>query len=214
MLAKILDKDLKRFFSNVTKEEAKKGIFIDFEGFEDKSPTLIGVLIENEFTQIIFDKNLKSAADKKGLAINDAKQYLTSLTQKAKKESRRIFAFSQYENNIFKEFYGLDIDPYYCDVRFIAKKLKTKKYQDYVLKSRELKKYLEMINFKRPAHLGEQKSTKRIRDVLAGLQANNNIYDELTNTQKSKWTNLLAHNKIDVLGMQAIVKEYLKISNT
>ena len=59
MQTKILNKELKRFFSNATKEEVKKGVFIDFEGFEDKHPTLIGVLIENEFTQIIFDKNLK-----------------------------------------------------------------------------------------------------------------------------------------------------------
>lgn len=210
MQARILDKDLKQFFSNVTKDEAKKGIFIDFEGFEDKPPTLIGVLVENEFTQIIFDNNLKPAADKKGLITQDAKRYLTNLTQRAKKESRRIFAFSQYENNVFKEFYNINLDPYYCDVRFIAKKLKTKKYRDYELKSRELKKYLEMIGFDRPTHLGEQKSTKRIRDVLTGLQVNKDNYEELTNTQKSKWTNLLKHNKIDVLGMQAIVKEYLK----
>ncbi len=67
-----------------------------------------------------------------------------------------------------------------------------------------------MIGFERPMHLGIQKSTKRIRDVLNGLENNNNEYSELSRTNKGKWTKLLDHNRHDVKGIEAIVKDYLK----
>ncbi len=214
MESKILDKELKAFFGRITKEEAKRGIYIDFEGFEDKAPTMLGIQIDGKFTQVIFDERLEPAAKEKGLSVEKPKVFLANLIRQAKQESRRIFAYSQHENNIFREFYSLDLDPFYCDVRFVAKKLKSKKYPTYELKSRELKKYLEMIGFERPKNLGIQKSTKRIRDVINGLEKNNNNFSQLTSTQKSKWTNLLKHNKCDVKGMEAIVKDYLKAFQT
>lgn len=210
MESRILDKELKAFFGSITKVEAKRGIYIDFEGFEDKPPTLLGLQIDGDFKQVIFDERLQPAANEKGLSIEKPRAFLANLVRQAKQESRRLFAYSQYENNIFRDFYSLDLDPFYCDVRFIAKKLKSKKYPNYELKSRELKKYLEMIGFERPKNLGIQKSTKRIRDVLTGLEKKNNDFSQLTSTQKSKWTNLLKHNKYDVKGIEAIVRDYLR----
>lgn len=209
---KELTKELKEFFSNISKEEARRGIYIDFEGFQDKSPTLIGILVDGNFKQVVFDEMLKPAADEKGLTVIDANEYLPKLIQLAKNESRRIIAFSQYENNVFSHFFSLDLNPYYCDVRFIAKRLKSKKYPSYPLKSRELKKYLEMIGFDRPPHLGERKSTKRIRDVMNGIEKKVD-YQKLKPVQKAKWTKLLDHNETDVKGIEAIVQDFLKTSS-
>jgi hypothetical protein len=52
----------------ITEEEAVRAIYIDFEGFEAREPSLIGISIDNHFDQIILTPSLKSAAEAKGLS--------------------------------------------------------------------------------------------------------------------------------------------------
>ena len=54
--------------ASISSTEAGRAIYIDFEGFQDKSPSLIGVLIEDKFEQIVLDPGLVSAASAKAMS--------------------------------------------------------------------------------------------------------------------------------------------------
>ena len=55
--------------ASISSAEAERAIYIDFEGFQDKSPSLIGVLVENDFEQIVLDPELESAARAKSMRL-------------------------------------------------------------------------------------------------------------------------------------------------
>lgn len=63
----------------ITKQDAERAIYIDFEGFEAREPSLIGFSIDSHFEQVILSISLRSAAKAKGLATRDGKEYLNEL---------------------------------------------------------------------------------------------------------------------------------------
>ncbi len=60
---------LKKQFSDITLAEAERAIYIDFEGFENKSPHLIGVLIDDTYQSIVLDPELTLAAEQRQLHV-------------------------------------------------------------------------------------------------------------------------------------------------
>ena len=39
----------------ISREDAARAIYVDFEGFKDKSPCLIGILVEGVLEQVVLD---------------------------------------------------------------------------------------------------------------------------------------------------------------
>jgi hypothetical protein len=188
----------------ISSRETERGIYIDFEGFEEQAPTMIGVWCDGIFNQIVFDGGLELAAKHSNLTLTPALEYLEGLVSQAKNEHRRIIAFSSHELTVFRDFFHLDISDVYADARLIAKPLrKTLEPKTPVPKS--LKDYLAVIGYERPISLGERKTTSRIRAVKEMLTRKSS-FDELTPVVKAKWTKLLQHNMHDVLGMKRLVE--------
>ena len=194
--------------SSISSREAASAFYIDFEGFQDKAPTLLGLLTNDDFKQVVFDRVLETAADAKNLEIVDLKLQIKELVDRCRKESRFLVAYSQHELHTINEFAEIDISDVYRDARMIAKKWKAKCHPG-TTKCKGLKDYLKFIEFPRGAHLGERKVTSRIRAVRNMLLSRGH-YSKLTRGVKTKWTNLLSHNEIDCKGMQALV---LKAAN-
>ena len=187
-----------------TSEEAESAIYIDFEGFEDKKPSMIGTLIGEKFEQVIFDETLRLAAEFNDLSFIPIELYLTTLRDKAVAEGRRIVAYSSHEKTMFQQHANLDISAQYADARLIAKVLRRKLEPDRP-RPKALKEYFELIGYNRPAYLGERLTTSRIRAV-ADMLGKRKSFQSLTPVVKAKWTKLLQHNKHDVVGMRALIR--------
>jgi hypothetical protein len=84
-----LTPEQKGYESSLSREELKKAIYIDFEGFEDRPPTLLGCRVDRHFVQVVFDRTLQSAASAKGLFVADSKTTVADLLTRAKHERRR-----------------------------------------------------------------------------------------------------------------------------
>jgi hypothetical protein len=214
----VLAKEQKARESLITKEESEKAIYIDFEGFQDKSPTLIGCWCDGSFSQIVFDPVLKPAAKAKGLSVREAKQATEDLLRWATAQNRRIIAYTQHEKRLASSYFGVDLSPVYADARMIAKKWLAHLKKRHVNWKEEyphwdieygLKDFFELTGYDRPSYLGKQKSTKRIRDVTNMLVKRNCHYERLTHTTKGKWTKLLKHNEHDVIGMRYVIEKTL-----
>ena len=68
-----------------------------------------------------------------------------------------------------------------------------------------LGRYLGLIGYRVPRIDGPGNTAGRIRFVRAAL-AKRGSFDALTAVQKNKWTNLLAHNWHDCVGLRALVE--------
>ena len=198
---------------SISVEEAKKAVYIDFEGFTDRSPSLVGVLIGGNFEQIALDPRLSLAAAHIGIKSFEAKSWAKSIVGFAESNGLRIIAFSSHEKAVFKAHFDISIDHVYADARMIAKQLR--KHLNYEGNSppRSLKEYLKAIDFPRGDYLGERKSTSRLKAVIDMLERRHS-FEKLTPVVKAKWTKLLEHNRIDVIGMRELVLRSITLSPT
>ena len=198
----------KPFFKTLSSErkltiaEAKRAIYIDFEGFMYQAPSLVGIECEDEFKQIIFSKNLELAAKAKGLEVANGKEVIASLLLKAQAEGRKIIAYSSFEKEQCWEWYQTDISQIYVNANLIAKDWKKVAHPNVRIKG--LKDFLKLVGYSRGDHLGIKQSTQRI-DSVAKMLLKRGDYDSLTKVVKAKWTKLLDHNKIDVEGMKFLM---------
>lgn len=193
----------------INKDEAKKAIYIDFEGFVKEAPSLVGVLIENNFVQVVLDETLKIAADFKQLATINGKDYMQSIIALALKENRKIIAFSNLEKEQCFYWYGFDISNIYINANTIAKKWKKNFLPEIKEKCSGLKDYEKLTGFKRGRDTGDQKNTSCIRAIRRDLEK----WGTLKNKgPKRHWTNLLKHNKNDIYGMQFVIFRSLQLN--
>jgi len=189
---------------SITYAEAVRAIYIDFEGFEARDPSLIGILIDDHFEQVILSNTLESAAKAKGLVYRLGKDLLLEIHQRAIKEHRKIVAYSSHEKEQCYKWYGLDISAVYVNANLLAKNWYKKTYAAPRIKISGLKDYLKLIGYDRGDYLGVKQTTQRIKAV-EDMLARKGEYELLTPVSKAKWTKLLEHNKIDVLGMKKLV---------
>ncbi|MGZ5424319.1 MAG: hypothetical protein ACXW2V_06825 [Candidatus Aminicenantales bacterium] len=196
----------------LTPEEAERAIYIDFEGFLTEEPSFIGVSIDSEFYQIVFDPALQLAAEAKHKRVGSGKLLTRELLERAVKEDRRIVAFTQCEKQICKRFYQIDLSPVYVDARSILKKWVDKTHPGLDPRPKSLKEYLRLIGYKRPTCLGEKQAARRIRAVRdMGLKKGS--YEALTSVVKAKWTKVLEYNRIDVEGMRELCMKAVRGSS-
>jgi hypothetical protein len=196
----------------ISMNDANKAIYIDFEGFVDKSPSLLGILKEDNFEQVVFDINLISAAEAKSLRYAELDEEIERIIKCAKKEHRYIVAYSQHELRVIKTYTSFDITEQYRDARMIAKRWKNKCLtltQEQKSSLKTLKDYLAFIHYERGAFLGENQSTSRLKSVI-DMSIKRGEYSNLTAVAKGKWTKLLKHNEIDCKGMKALVLKAAK----
>jgi hypothetical protein len=198
-----LSPEARRFEGSLTPEMVRRAIYIDFEGFLDKAPSLIGVAINSKFYQVVLDEGLRLAADAKKIPVRSGNQLVRDLLERAMREKRRIVAFSPCEKQICRKFYQLDLSPVYADANRVVKRWVAKAYIELKRRPKSLKAYLRLIGYERATCLGERQAAQRIRAVR-GMCMRRGSYEALTGCVKAKWTKLLAYNKIDVLGMREL----------
>ena len=189
---------------SVTRNEAERAIYIDFEGFEDASPSLLGILVGESLEQVVFDHRLSLAAKAKGLPIERLQECISRLQARSTAESRLIVAYSQHERNVIRNFADIDLTGQYRDARKILKRWKNRCHRVAPISGWGLKDFFAFTNYPRGTYLGERKTTSRLRAVSDMLEKRGS-YDLLTPVVKSKWTKLLEHNKIDCIGMRDLI---------
>jgi len=194
-----------RFEYSLTREMVRRAIYIDFEGFMDRAPSLIGVAINSKFYQVVLDEGLRLAADAKKMRVQPGDQIVRDLLGRALREKRRIVAFSPCEKRICRKYFQLDLSPVYADANRIVKNWVVKAYPELKRRPKSLKAYLRLIGYERATCLGERQAAQRIRAVR-GMCMRRGSYEALTGCVKAKWTKLLEYNKIDVLGMRELCR--------
>ncbi len=195
-------KSPKKQFSDITLIEAERAIYIDFEGFEEKAPYLIGVLIDDTYQSIVLDPELTLAADAKQLPVMGLKDAMESLVGQSDDEDRYIVGFTYHEKDTVLEYAGIDISHCYRDAHKVAKtwanRLSGDKPENW-----DLVTFLQFIGFEY-TNYGQQKVTKWLRAVI-GMSNKKGSLEACTSTVKGHWTKLLKYNEQDCRGTKALL---------
>lgn len=181
--------------------ESKRAIYIDFEGYVKEAPALIGILIDDEFEQIVLDEKFRAAAAYKDpIAVIPGETVISDLLARSISEDRKIVAFSTLEKEQCMRWYGIDISQRYVNAKSIVGRWARKVYPE--VRCRTLKDFEILTGFQRSRDTGYQKNTSCLNAARRDLDS----YGELRNpAPKKHWTNLRKHNRQDVEAMKHIV---------
>lgn len=186
--------------------EVARAIYIDLEGFVDTSPSLVGMLVEDLFEQIVLDPGLATAAQAKGLRSVSPKKYFEWLLRRAKSEDRRICAFTRHELTTVAKHFDIDLSTVYLDGHKLAKSWWKRSHPGIRPDAGWSQAFFEeQLGLERPRHLRGGNATSRIRSVTDQLERHG-AYEQLRPVAKGKWTKLLAYNELDVRHLASIVR--------
>ena len=222
----------KKKYPPVTVEEARRAIYIDFEGTATDPASFLGVLIVNDrgevkFDQPVFEEDLwpvvRRHKPKKtaGYAPREADFFETfvALRERAESESRKVFAYSEHEVNEISERILLKREVQWWQENLLnalpyAKAWKKDHHGEVEFKKDKnkpmsgkhtLDQFFKLIGYEVPPPLGAGNSAQRIRYVREMLNRHGGNYGMLSSTAKGKWTRACLHNWHDCEGMRELV---------
>jgi hypothetical protein len=193
----------KKAHANFSPEEASRAIYVDFEGFKDKTPSLVGILVEGVLTQIVLDPRLFPAAVVKGCKTGSIREVAHELGERCQSEGRTLVAYSGHELRTFATHSGVDFSDVYRNALLIARKW-WNVFHHGKPNDRKLKTFLTAIGAPMPASLGVGNATLRLRAVINMLERRH-TYGALTPVVRKKWRDLLAYNAHDCRGTQRLM---------
>mgnify|MGYP005635296451 FL=1 len=212
----------------LTLHEARRAIYVDFEGTAVDPPSLLGVLWfsdsgERFFKQLILEEALWPMVVGKprteyGPCVKETWEGLEGLRRLSQEENRLIIAWSTHESSeLAQRVDGLDGEWFSENVVNaipIAKFWKKKAFPEVVFKKspkkwkmgkNSLDQYMRLIDYQVPKAFGPGNSASRIRAVREMLLKKGGDYSLLTPTAKGKWTKALLHNWHDCNGMREVM---------
>jgi len=213
--------------TSVDIEEARRGIYIDFEGTAVDPPSFLGATWVDDdgqhFVQYVLEEALWPAALAKEKCRESKWEDLKEIKELSEREKRLIFAWSTHE--------AVDLEKYSPNGEWfsnnvinaipIAKKWRKEFYPSIVFKKNpkqpmlgknRLDRYLRLIKYDIPSILGPGNSAQRIRYVRKMLDKKEGNYSKLTPTAKGKWTKALNHNWHDCNGMRELLIQIAQMS--
>lgn len=218
--------------ATLTPEEARRAIYIDFEGRMNEPPALLGVLYAEGkdasedrlvLRHDILDpalKTLDEAVDFEGVYRYDTSVWsirasVLDVVRRAKNQKRHIVSWSRYDATAIAEhgttaYNRRILNMWYRDGKATARRWRTRCRPDLEFPrsgmrgAHQLTVYLDVFDYPLPDDYGKGTVGDRLRDVRTAL-ATRGDWDSLTEIQQGKWRGVLNHNAADLYGMRTVV---------
>ena len=186
---------------HMTEAEARRALYVDFEGPKDGPPILIGVL-RKRVQQYVVDAMFAPA----GPNHVELLEAVRGLVARAERKDRRIVSWSEHDLKIAKALESLDHDLVKAfEARWVnglrlAERWASRSEGVKRPKYSSLENYLDLIDFSvpieaEPGHVGD--TIRQMRPTLEGCR-------QITKNQSEHWANLLEHNRFDCVGMKTV----------
>lgn len=200
----------------MTAKASRAAVFIDFEGRKDQHPVLLGVLIcgesSSQFTQHIIDHRFKPLATlRESTCASTLVEALETIPP-----DLPVFAWSKHESAVLTSLASgssviLGMASRVRDAIEVARpwaRTQAPAWSPVSTRFRgrhTLDQYMKRVGYQVPTVHGPMNTGKRLAET-AVLLDRGKPYEAWTPTQKSKWTNVLEHNRHDCYGMQAVLE--------
>jgi hypothetical protein len=200
--------------AELTAQEAKNAIYIDYEGNMKLPPTLLGWYVDGEYKASILEplfETCKNRYKAKGILVEDHAQLALKLIQQAKGEGRLIVSWSEHDYlHMCKVLKPSDVERLkvvYRNAIRTAKPWYKQKYGPLPVKA-SLDFFEDLLGFHVPERFGlglVGNSLRLIRDQIKEGRG----YAELTNATRDGWTTVVRHNRLDLEGMAYVLLKIL-----
>jgi hypothetical protein len=208
----------------LTTHEARRALFVDFEGRMQEPPAFVGVAwdvgSEPRLRQVVLDIRLTGAASAKALETLELRAFIAELATWARSEDRVLVAWSERELRVFDDQASTPLDRTTLRNRYRnGVKLagdwrrhhtrRTGTSTSPLPADNSLASFMEHFGYEVRQGRGPGNVAKAIKDVREGLQRRDGEYTSLTSVMKSKWTRAIGHNEDDCLGMRFVCRKMI-----
>ena len=204
---------------SLTRDEARRAIWLDFEGGINKLPSLAGVLVEGHYSAIILNPDFGSLAKNRKLVQQTFENFVGDTLSAASQEERVIAAWSEHELNQMKEFDDGILKKRYRNANklvlnffkskptFKKLKKKVKKVDGWHKNKVGLKDLLglDYIEYDYPDRLESFKPAKTISRMEDQLAKHGGNYRKVATGAKDAFTQLIEYNEHDCRGMPCMI---------
>lgn len=196
--------ETRRKAASIGREEARRAVYIDFEGLIADPPTIVGILIGRKFEQVVLDSSLASAAEHSNCRSATMKKEMGRIIKLCRKERRALVAYSEHERTQIELHCNRDVTALYRNARKIAARWNDQRAIGRRISGTGLKDYLDAIGYSRPISVRQCSPARGIRLVQRAV-ARSGEYGATPRKAKAAWRRLLKYNEHDCRGMRQLV---------
>ena len=203
----ILPADRRRF-KRLSALEARRALYIDFEGEKDKPPVLLGVLrrpgrgAEPSVHQDVVDREFEPA----GPNARELRDAVEVVVARAEHGDRRIVSWSEHDLEMVRTLREDEpelvarFERRYVNALGLARRWANMLHPEDKPANGKLAGYLALIDYEVPPSGDPGRVGKTIRALRPTLRGGR----PLTLGQRRRWAQLLEHNRHDCAGMRAV----------
>jgi hypothetical protein len=195
----------------LTPDDARRAIYLDFEGRSGRSPVLLGALWvsrpghEPLFRHYVLDGVFAPAAEASGASRTTLSGELKSLLKRATDQHRVLVGWSEHEVRTVYEHapeFAESFDHLYRDARALARRWRRKVHPEFAVpkddtgKRHTLARYMELADYELPSRFSGGHVGKTIAQVGHSIKRTGS-FDSLSEKQRARWEDLLGHNEHD-----------------
>jgi hypothetical protein len=204
---------------SITREEAQRAIYLDFECNKDQSPSFAGTIIDDKYQATLLEDVFKPAATSKNFLQQDLSEFAQKILKLAQTEDRVVVAWSKHELGFLIEPTP-EIEPLYRDanklvLKFFRDRRKStiKKLNNQINKVKTeglwrnnkvgLKDLLQLdyVNYEYPKHLKSFSPGKALREMRKQLIKKDGNYKKIAPGVKRAFSKMISYNEHDCRGM-------------
>jgi hypothetical protein len=196
-----------------TPEEARRALYIDFEGRKGQPPVLLGrtrmskVRHAHSVIQSITDPSLRPLGEAEGLRVETLSRAVESILMQAEKGSRLIVAWSNHELNVIERDCPEHLERLkarYVNARTLMVNWRNSRHRGRKPNSNTLPAWFAYLRYPVPEVAGPGQAGRSIKVLQDALAKPGGGVERLTDKQRARWEALIAHNDHDCAGMRRI----------
>jgi hypothetical protein len=196
-----------RPYRQLSSTDARRALYVDFEGGQDRQPVLLGTLRRGRGAdpfvhQVVLDPAFAPTRTE----VREFRGAVEAVVVRAEHADRRIVAWSQHELDVVREHCADDpalvarFESRYVNALAVAKHWTARCCPEQRPEDRTLGAYLAFIGYDAPPDAERGHVGDTIRALRPTLEAGR----PLTSNQRLRWIRLLTHNQHDCAGMRAV----------
>jgi hypothetical protein len=188
--------------TNITPAEAARAIFVDYEGNQGRTPTLLGTRVGATVHGVIIEPLFRDCAGRRGAsrtaAVSDHAAVLRGLLDRAEREDRLVVSWSQHDLRLMQDALAGDpprlaqLDRCYRDAKATATRWWWKRHRTAPA-SGALAFYLKALRFRVPARFGPGRVGDHLRALRPRLEAGA-TWATLHPALRERWREVVRHN--------------------
>ena len=198
--------------TRITPDEARRALYIDFEGRKGEPPVLLGCTRRSRLRtsdtvwQAVTEPRLTPFAIADGIEALELHEAVERILVRAEKRDRLIVAWSEHELDVVREYCPELLERFearFRNARDFAERWRNKCRAGVKPPTGALADYLWLTGYEVPDGAGPGRVGDTIRILLDALGRGRRVSD-ITDKQLQRWDQLREHNRHDCAGMRSV----------